>query len=118
MSGSAEPAARNGWAAFQEVEIRAATVLEARPFPEARVPAIQLKLDIGGGEVRWSSAQITDRYTVSDLPGRQVLTLVNVTPRRIAGFSSQCLVLGVPDETGAVVLITPDAPVPAGALVY
>jgi tRNA-binding protein len=118
VSGEALDATLNGWDAFQAVEIRTATVLEALPFPEARVPAIKLKLDIGDGQVRWSSAQITDHYSASELPGRQVLTLVNVAPRRIAGFSSQCLVLGVPDAGGKVVLVKPDAAVPAGARLY
>lgn len=96
---------------FQALEIRAGTVVEAEPFPEARRPALKLRLDFGPphGE-RWSSAQLTKRYTPEDLVGRTLLAVVNFPPLRIAGFRSECLVLGVvnPDDPGDVVLVAPD----------
>ena len=107
-----------GWEAFQRAEIRIGTVLEALPFPEARTPALKLHIDFGEYGRRWSSAQITRRYGVDDLVGRQVAALVNVPPKRVAGFKSECLTLGVPDDDGAVVLLRPDAAVPDGAVVY
>ncbi len=113
-----ESPAPSVWDAFGQVEIRVGTVREAIPFPEARVPAIKLRIDFGGGDVRWSSAQLTDRYTPDELAGRQVLAVTNLPPKRVAGFKSECLTLGVPDETGAVVLIAPDAPVPEGGRLY
>jgi tRNA-binding protein len=103
------------YAAFQTLEIRVGTVLEAHPFPEARVPAIKLHIDFGESGRRWSSAQITERYTPEDLPGRQVLAVTNLPPKRIAGFKSECLTLGFHDHDGAVVLARPDSPVPDGA---
>lgn len=106
------------WDAFQAVEIRAGTVVEALPFSEARVPAIKLRIDFGEGNLRWSSAQITDNYLPEDLVGRQVMAVTNLPPRRIAGFKSECLTLGVPDDGGAVILIGPDATVPNGARLY
>lgn len=106
------------WEAFQTTEIRVGTILKALPFPEARTPAIKLRIDFGDLGERWSSAQITDRYRPEDLPGRQVLAVVNLPPKRIAGFKSECLTLGLPDESGAVVLITPDAVVPDGSRLY
>jgi tRNA-binding protein len=106
------------WDAFSQVEIRVGTVREALPFPEARVPAIKLRIDFGDGDVRWSSAQITDRYAPDELTGRQVLAVTNLPPKRVAGFKSECLTLGVPDADGAVVLIAPDARVPDGARLY
>ena len=116
---SPKPAAgSDGWAAFQNVEIRVGTVVEAQPFPEARIPAIKLRVDFGDGDVRWSSAQITDRYTSRELPGRQILALTNVAPKRIAGFKSEFLTLGVPAEDGSVVLIAPDTAVVDGARLY
>ena len=108
----------DGWAAFEKVEIRVGTVVEAEPFPEARVPAIKIRVDFGGGDVRWSSAQITAHYTPDGLIGRRILALTNIAPKRIAGFKSEFLTLGVPDKDGSVVLVRPDAAVPNGALLY
>ncbi|TPG61019.1 tRNA-binding protein [Roseomonas nepalensis] len=107
------------FAEFERIEIRAGTVVEARPFPEARKPAIQLVIDFGEGiGLRRSSAQLTVHYAPEALVGRQVMAVVNFAPRRIAGFSSEVLVLGVPDEAGAVVLLRPDQAVPNGARMF
>jgi tRNA-binding protein len=103
------------WADFERVDIRVGTVVDARPFPEARKPAIQLWVDFGAGiGVRKSSAQIAVHYSPDRLIGRQVLAVVNFPPRQIGPFLSEVLVLGLPDENGAVVLIRPDFAVPNG----
>lgn len=97
---------------FLQLEVRAARVTSAEPFEEARVPAYKLTLDFGEGlGVLRSSAQITRRYAPDDLVGSQVLAVVNFPPKRIAGFASECLVLGVvnPDDPGDVVLVRPDS---------
>ena len=100
---------------FLAADIRAGTVLRAEPFPEARRPAIKLWIDFGPGiGERKSSAQITDHYTPEALVGRQVLAVVNFSPRQIGPFMSQVLVLGVHDAAGGVVLVAPDHKVPDG----
>lgn len=107
------------FADFEKVEIRTGTVVDAAPFPEARKPAIKLWVDFGAPiGVRQSSAQLTVHYTPDRLIGRQVVAVVNFPPRRIAGFESQVLVLGVPDENGAVVLLRPDLKVPDGGKMF
>lgn len=104
---------------FAQVEIRVGTVLDAEPFPEARKPAIRLWVDFGAPlGVKRSSAQLTVHYTPDRLIGRQVLAVVNLPPRRIAGFESEVLVLGLPDENGAVVLLRPDFRVPDGGRMF
>jgi tRNA-binding protein len=104
---------------FERLDIRVGTVRDARPFPEARKPSVKLWIDFGPEiGVRQSSAQITVHYTLDQLIGRQVLAVVNFPPRRIAGFESQVLTLGVPDENGAVVLLRPDFKVPNGGKMY
>ena len=108
-----------GIAEVERVEVRVGTVLDAQPFPEARKPALKLWVDFGAPlGVRQSSAQVTVHYSPDRLIGRQVLAVVNLPPRMVAGFESQVLVLGVPDENGAVVLLRPDLRVPNGGRMY
>lgn len=104
---------------FERVEVRVGTVVDAQPFPEARKPAIKLWVDFGEpiGTKR-SSAQLTVHYRPDRLIGRQVVAVVNFPPRRIAGFESEVLVLGLPDENGAVVLLRPDIKVPDGGKMF
>jgi tRNA-binding protein len=99
---------------FFDVRVRAATVLQVLPFPEARNPAYKLELDFGEFGRRWSSAQITGLYAPENLVGTQVLAVVNLPAKRVAGFKSECLVLGVYNPDGHVVLVRPDRPVPNG----
>lgn len=104
---------------FQRLDIRVGTVVDAQPFPEARKPSIRLWIDFGGTlGVKRSSAQITVHYPTDRLIGRQVLAVVNFPPRRIAGFESEVLTLGVPDENGEVVLLKPDMRVPDGGKMF
>lgn len=104
---------------FQRVDIRVGRVLSAEPLKGARKPAYALKIDFGAElGVRQSSAQITHHYQPDALIGRLVLAVINFPPRRIAGFRSEVLTLGVADEEGAVVLIAPDIAVPLGARLF
>ena len=104
---------------FDRIDIRAGTIVDAQPFPEARKPSIRLWVDFGGSlGVKRSSAQLTVHYAPDRLIGRQVLAVVNFPPRKIAGFESEVLVLGVPDENGAVVLLKPDIRVPDGGKMF
>jgi tRNA-binding protein len=104
---------------FDRLDIRVGTITDAQPFPEARNPSIKLWIDFGAPlGVKASSAQLTVHYTPDRLIGRQVCAVVNFPPRRIAGFVSEVLTLGMPDDSGAVVLIRPDFPVPNGGRLF
>ncbi|MDC0159980.1 tRNA-binding protein [Gemmatimonadales bacterium] len=107
------------WEDFEKVEVRVGTIRSAEVFPEARKPAYKLEVDFGEAVgTRRSSAQITDLYTPDELIGKQVLAVVNFPPKQIGPVLSQCLVTGVPDDVGRVVLVSPDGTVPNGAKLF
>ena len=104
---------------FMKVDIRAGTITEVDDFPEARKPAWKLTIDFGDEiGVKKSSAQITDYYDKSDLIGRQIMAVVNFPPRQIGPFMSEVLTLGAADESGKIVLLGLDHPVPNGSRMH
>ncbi|WP_116520541.1 tRNA-binding protein [Achromobacter insuavis] len=110
------PAATVSFDDFMKVDIRAGTIIAADPFPEARKPAYKLTIDFGAGVgVKKSSAQITGRYTLEQLPGKRVLGIVNFPPRQVGPVRSEVLVLGLADADDQTVLVTPELDVPNGA---
>jgi tRNA-binding protein len=104
--------------AFLRVDMRVGRILTAEPLPKAKIPAYRLTVDLGPLGVKTSSARITALYRAEDLPGRLVVAVVNFAPRRIAGFLSEVLVMGVGDAQGRVALLAPDGDVPLGARIY
>ena len=106
------------FADFERVDLRVGTIIAVDDFPEARKPAWKLTVDFGEFGVKRSSAQITVHYTKEALLGRQVLAVLNFPPRQIGPFMSEVLVTGLPDEAGAVVLISPDRKVPNGGKLF
>lgn len=103
------------WSQFEAVDMRVGTIIEVAPFPEARKPAYKLTIDFGEEiGIKKSSAQITKRYSESDLLNRQVIAVVNFPPKQIASFISECLVLGAVDDEGDVILLQPESPVKNG----
>lgn len=104
---------------FMKVDVRVGRVMRAEAYPEARTPAMKLWIDFGAeiGEKK-TSAQITAHYDPETIVGKQVLAVVNFPPRQIGKFMSEVLVLGMPDENGGVVLVSPDQIVPLGGRLH
>ena len=93
------------WSDFEKVEMRVGTVIEALEFPEARVPAYKLHIDFGSEiGLRKTSAQITRRYKLEELLGKQVVAVVNFPKKQIGPFMSECLVLGAVDGKDVTLL--------------
>lgn len=100
---------------FEKVEIRIGTITKAEVFSRAKKPAYKVWVDFGEEiGIKQTSAQITVHYQPEDLIGMQVLGTLNLGSRNIGGFMSEFLLLGIPDENGAIVLLTPQRTVPNG----
>ncbi|MFL9839666.1 tRNA-binding protein [Sphingomonas sp. ST-64] len=116
---AAPPAPEIAFDQFLAVDIRVGTIIAAEPFPEARKPAYRLTIDFGATiGIKRSSAQITERYALEDLAGRQVAAVVNFPPRQIGPMMSEVLTLGFPGADGEVVLVHPSVPVPNGGRLF
>jgi tRNA-binding protein len=104
--------------AFETLDLRVGRVVRAEPNERARKPSYKLWIDFGPLGEKRSSAQLRARYQAEALVGRLVVAAVNLGPRNIAGFTSEVLVLGLPDESGEVVLLAVEREVPLGGRVY
>ncbi|HVD16064.1 MAG TPA: tRNA-binding protein [Actinomycetota bacterium] len=107
------------YADFDRVDMRAGLVTAVEEFPRARTPSYKVQVDFGSDlGVRWSSAQAKHDYRTDELVGRQLLAVVNLHPKNIAGFTSEVLLLGVPAEDGGLSLLVPSRPARLGGRVY
>ncbi len=102
---------------FAKVEMRLGEIVDVTNFPRARNPSYKVCVDFGELGQRWSSAQITN-YTQEDLVGRLVVCVVNMPPRNIAGFNSEVLIMGVPNEAGETILLQPTSTAILGSEVF
>ena len=105
------------WEDFKKIEIRVGTIIEANAFPETIKLTYQLKIDLGEKiGIKKSSAQITDIYSTKELLGKQVIVVVNLFPKKIGSFISECLITGFHKKNKNVILAVPDKNITNGAL--
>ncbi|WP_210465072.1 tRNA-binding protein [Rufibacter roseolus] len=102
------------WEQFMAVDLRVGTIVQAEAFPQARKPAYKLWVDLGELGIKKSSAQITNRYTLEEVVGKQVICVTNFPKKQIGPWLSEVLVTGFEDEEGHIVLAQPQANVPNG----
>lgn len=104
---------------FQKLDIRVGKIIEIEAFPEARNPSYKLKIDLGPEiGIKKSCAQLPTNYTKEELENKLVVCVINFSPRQIGPAISEVLTLGLPDNNGACILITPDREVPLGGHLY
>ena len=102
---------------FNKLEIRVGEILRVELFPEAITPAYKLKIDFGDYGIKWSSAQITNNYSVKELQGRQIIAVMNLGIKKIGSFKSEVLVMGADDQNGFTRLLDVNKKIKNGAKV-
>src|SRR5579883_2343198 len=104
---------------FEQVDLRSGTVTKVELFARAKKPAYKVWVDFGPNiGIKQTSAQVTVHYTPESLVGRQVIGCVNLGTKNIAGFVSEFLLVGFPDENGAICLAAVDPLVPNGQKLF
>ena len=99
-----------------KIECAVGTIIETS-LNQARKPAYCLTIDFGSHGIRQSSAQLTESYDEKDLINRQVIAVINLPVKRVAGFKSEVLVLAAVDPMLGTRLISPDTQVPNGTII-
>lgn len=101
---------------FYNIDLRIGTIIKVEDFPEARKRSYKIVIDFGVLGLYNSSAQITVNYSKEELIGKQIVSIINLGYKRIAGFKSQCLILGVNSQNG-IALISPKKLISRGTLI-
>ncbi len=100
---------------FAKLDLRVATILRAEAVPKTD-KLLKLELDLGF-ERRTVVSGIAGSFSPDDLPGRKVLLLANLEPRKMRGIESQGMILMASGPEGALFFVSPDDAAPDGASV-
>ncbi|MES2794005.1 MAG: methionine--tRNA ligase subunit beta [Planctomycetota bacterium] len=99
---------------FAQVDLRVATVLEAREHPNAN-KLLLLKIQVGD-VVKQIVAGIKAHYAPETLVGTQIIIVNNLEPAMLRGEESQGMLLAASDAT-SVFLLRPEKALSSGAKV-
>ncbi|MEX2673179.1 MAG: methionine--tRNA ligase subunit beta [Phycisphaeraceae bacterium] len=106
---------------FAKLDLRVATVTACEPHPNAD-RLLKLQVDLGPeiGQ-RQICAGVRAFYEPEQLVGRQIVMVANLAPRKLRGEESQGMLLAATDasdeQVQRVLLLKPDAELPAGSQV-
>lgn len=104
---------------FQKLDIRVGKIIKVEDYPEARKPSYKIEIDFGAEVgIKKSIGQFPANYTKEDLQGKQVIGVINFPPRQIGPAVSEVLTLGMPNEKGEAILVSPDKEVPLGGKLF
>ena len=102
---------------FDDLDIRIGRVL-AVADARTRKPTYRLTVDFGPEIGVKVSCGAYRNYSVDALVGRQVVAIVNLGVKQMGPEISEVLVLGVTNERGETIFLTPESQVPLGVHVY
>lgn len=104
---------------FQKLDIRVGKVVSVEEVPAAKSPIWKLTIDFGP-EIgkKTSAAGIKAQYAKEQLLSAQVVAVVNLEPKSIAGIKSEALVLAAVDRKKDIALLRPDKETEVGAKIY
>ncbi|HXW36929.1 MAG TPA: tRNA-binding protein [Nitrososphaerales archaeon] len=101
---------------FSKVELKVGRITSIEDIPQARNPMYKLMIDFGDGVTKQCVGGIKPFYTPEQLVGRQVIAVMNLLPKSVAGVVSEVMMLAAFDEV-SVSLLLPDKEMPLGTRV-
>ncbi|MFV0553319.1 MAG: methionine--tRNA ligase subunit beta, partial [Mangrovibacterium sp.] len=98
---------------FTKMDIRTATILEAKPVAKTK-KLMEILLDTGIDK-RTVVSGIAEHYKAEEIIGKQVSVLVNLAPREMRGIVSQGMILMAEDADGTLRFVSPEKSVKNGS---
>ena len=105
---------------FDKLDIRVGRILEAELETRTHKPTYKLVVDFGKFGKRTSYGRFT-QHPVEELPGTQVLGVLNFAPRQMGPVTSEVLILGVQfpkAPSGEATFVTPKAQAKIGSKLF
>lgn len=94
---------------FAKVQLKIGEIKTAERI-EGATKLLKLTVDIGEEMPRQILAGIAESYAPEDLPGRKIVVVANLAPRKMRGLESQGMLMAATDAEGHAVLLHPADP--------
>lgn len=105
------------YAHFEALNIRAGKIIDVTEA-QTKKPTYKMTIDFGDEVGVKTSCGAYKNYSKEELIGKQVIGIVNFEPRKMGPEISEVLVLGIANENGDTVYLTPQSTVPIGGIVF